>query len=169
MRLSPFALIAPFIVAALLVGCAPTSTTPTDDAADANTIYVAWDITDAEPGAFDQPNTSVSLTLTGAAEGSFTVGLFPGSFADGRTMASLQDPNAILTGTLWWAGAGDELAVHRTAPDTLTVLHRGLDEMQDSPPPFTPLTTIAIPAEAKVETVPLLEGTASAGLQLEIE
>lgn len=142
-----------------IVACAPAAPT---DTTGADAVIVSWTLREEEPGEYDMPRTTVSLTLEGAADNSVFLGTFPGTFADGRTMSVPQDPDAILSGMLWWAGGGDELQLKRTAPGTLTVLHRGVDEQQETPAEFAELAVIEIPAKAAVEAAPYREPAMSA-------
>ena len=161
-----------FLVPALLlaVACTPStpstgdsmSSTPASESASSSAdamagegVTIEWVTTEEAPGEFDQPNTSLSLKISGGVNETIALGTYAGSFSDGRNLQVELPSDALLSGALWFAGGGDEFIVQRDG-DTLTVSHRVVDE-QVTPGAFTVMKTVTLSTDAAVLVAPLVK------------
>ena len=140
------------LVALLITGCTATApTTEEENVPEASTsISIGWEVTEEEPGAYDQPNFSLALVVKGEEEEKIALGKYAGSFADGKTSPVVLVEGTLITGASWWAGAGDEFYVMKTSNTELTVFHRGVEE-EVEPGEYSVLKTVKIPAGSEVK------------------
>ncbi len=82
-----------------------------------------WQFTNV--GTEDEPRTKVSLVITGTETRTIDMGTYAGNAVDKTN----EQTEAILFASLWWAGGGDDLRVVGNGDGTLTLQHRGVDEV----------------------------------------
>lgn len=130
----------------LLTACVSVDTTTSPR------VIVDWDVTELAPGAYDQPNINIALTLSGAVNDRIDLGTYAGSFMDGRELSSRQETGSLLVGLTWWAGGGEELRVNQEG-SSLVVIQRGVDE-ESGNGEFTTRKIVPIPNNAHIIVAP---------------
>ncbi len=82
-----------------------------------------WQFTNV--GTEDEPRTKVSLVIKGTEMRTIDMGTYAGNAVD----KSNEQTEALLFASLWWAGGGDDLRVVGNGDGTITLQHRGVDEV----------------------------------------
>lgn len=117
-----------------LTACAPKTQNgiavgePNPSAPDAGGIVMEqtsmeWSFTNV--GTEDEPRTKVSLVIKGAETRTIDMGTYAGNAVDKTN----EQTEALLFASLWWAGGGDDVRVLGNGDGTLTLQHRGVDEV----------------------------------------
>lgn len=150
-------------LACVMLGCTAAPSAPAqgdveeDRESSATTLSVQWQFASVEEAddAGSPPQQSVMLVLAGSSNQSIPLGTYTGT-CSATDPADLQQATAIAGAMCWFAGGGDEFLVQRTAPDTLQISHRTVDEgtAEEAAPeqPWLPLgAAVSISADAVIE------------------
>jgi hypothetical protein len=146
MRTTPLVLASLSLLA--LSACAP-AVDPQDGAMEGMPhVTISWVLENEKTDDTGMTTADVSLQLRTSADDVEKVAL--GNYA-GCGEESMPSDGALLTLKCWWAGGGDEFQVRMEGTGTLSIDHRGLDEMTDIPE-FEPMKSVEIPEGAMIMT-----------------
>lgn len=131
------------LLALFLVACASTQQ------AAGPAINLTWSFPAAATSTDETPMSRAVLLLAGETQQTIDLGTYAGQGMEIATTSWTPPEGAVTAAIFWWAGGGDEVSVFRTAPGTLTVRHRTIDEVAGYGE-FEDMTTISVPDSATV-------------------
>lgn len=149
MRSTPLVLASLSVLA--LSACTPAAPADPQDGAMEGMphVTISWVFSNEKTDDTGMATADVALQVRTGADDVEQVAL--GNYA-GCGEETMPSDGALLTLTCWWAGGGDEFQVRMEGTGTLSIDHRGLDEMVDVPE-FEPMKTVEIPEGAMIMTM----------------
>ncbi len=146
MRTTPLVLASLSILA--LSACTPAAD-PQDGAMEGMPhVTISWVLSNEKTDDTGMTTADVALQVRTSADDVKMVDL--GNYA-GCGEETMPNDGPLLTLKCWWAGGGDEFQVRMEGTGTLSIDHRGLDEMVDIPE-FEPKESVEIPEGAMIMT-----------------